>query len=266
MHPHGPGRSGSGLAVVLAQTLFLAALLALAAGGLVAGIAGNARSSAAAGAAAQLAPATEAALDAYAREVAATIAAQVAALPAAAAIPALNGATAFPERTYVEAGAGTTAVSVDVTPEAPTSPACMPAQPNAGPDIAVDAQCAPQLQESRLALAVRADGGVAASDGGIAATAHAATTVTLRLFAQPPYVALTGRRDAAEGPGPHEVDLGGYGNAVSAFGAAEPPDGDTTLHVVYACTPALGDCTRSAPPAPDDPRSLPWTNADGAPG
>lgn len=84
----------------------------------------------------------------------------------------------------------------------------------------------------------------------------------MRLFAVPPYATIAGAKDGALAGDPHEGDVDGYGNAAGAFLPPSPLPGDTTIHVVYACTPAAGDCSASLPPPADAPASLPWTNGN----
>jgi hypothetical protein len=254
---------------MLGQTLVLLALVATFAATAVAGIAGVARARTVETARALVAPAIESALAAYVHELGATIAAQApqpagdgAAPPPA--VSALNGGTAFPTRHYAEAAAGSGfTVAVDVTPDAPSLPVCASGVPgtDTGPDLEVNGQCSAFVQESRLALDVVAQVGVADDDGNVSPLADDRTTVTLRLFAQPPYASIAGIEDAVASSTPHEGDVDGYGYGIGSF-AAPLPQGDTTIHVVYACTPALGDCSASRPPPADDPTSLPWTNGN----
>lgn len=254
---------------MLAQTLVMLALVATFAAAAVAGIAGVARARTVETARALVAPAIESALAAYVQELGASIAAQ-APQPAGdgsappPAVATLNGETAFPARHYAEAAdASPLAIAVDVTPESPSLPVCAAGVPgtDTGPDLEVNGQCSPFVQESRLALEVVAQVGVADASGTVSPLADDRTTVTLRLFAQPPYAAVAGIEDAVASTTPHEGDVDGYGNAIGSF-ATPLPDGDTTIHVVYACTPALGDCKASQPPPADQPTSLPWTNGN----
>jgi hypothetical protein len=254
---------------MLAQTLVLLAALAAFATTAVAGIAGAARARTVAAAKSLVAPATETALATYLRAVAAAIAAQAPPPDAAASPPsldALNGRATFAPAHYVErADASTLTIAVDVTPTAPTLPACAPASGdvNTGPDVAVNAQCSPFVQESRLALDVVTEIGITDGTGALTPLAHGRTTVTLRLFAQPPYAMVSGAKDEPLPGEPHEADTAGYGNALTTFLPTAPLDGDTTIHVVYACAPALGDCATSQPRPADDPTQLPWTNGNG---
>lgn len=250
---------------MLAQTLFLIVMIAILSTSAAAGIAGAARAQAAGGAKALIVPAVETALARYQRYVAATIGAQIAVptddLTAAPAIvPALNAQTPWAERQYVEApdGASAIRVAVDVRPTAQTVPVCNAG--NAGPDAAVALQCSAFVQESRLSLSLTSDAGPADANGVVSALAHGRFTVTLRLFAQPPYAVVSGAQDAARPGAPHEGDTGGWGNELPAFGAPAPDD--TTIHVVYECTAGTGSCATSNPVPQDEPATLPWTNGN----
>jgi hypothetical protein len=254
---------------VLAQTLFLIAMIALVATSAVAGIAGYARAETATGAAMLIAPAIDTAIARYeATVVAPTIAAQFDAGDGSVeprAVPALNGAPVWTTQTYVLAPSAPSplAAVITIVPTAPALPACEPsgAAVNTGPDVERDGQCSAFVQESRLSLTISADAGPLAGAAAVTPLAHGRATVTLRLFAQPPYAMVAGIRvDPAPGD-PHEGDGAGYGNAVGAFGPVPGPD-DTTIHVIFACTPALGDCSASHPPPLDAPTSLPWTNGN----
>jgi hypothetical protein len=250
---------------VLAQTLFLIAMLAILSASAAAGVAGAARAQAAAAARALIVPAVETALARYQHYVAATIDTQIGAGPSAvttapATIPALNAQTPWSEQHYLEAPAGPGAlrVAVDVVPTAQSAPSCTGG--NAGPDAAVDVQCSAFVQESRLSLTLTSDAGPVDAGGVVSPLAHGRYTVTLRLFAQPPYAAVSGASDAADPAAPHEGDNGGWGNALPAFGS--PSAGDTTIHVVYACAAGTGSCTTSNPSPQDAPTTLPWTNGN----
>jgi hypothetical protein len=250
---------------VLAQTVFLIAMLAILSASAAAGIAGAARAQAAAGAKTLIVPAVETALGRYQHDIAATIGAQIAApgadlTTAPAAVPALNAQTPWAERQYVEAPDGTSGlrVMVDVRPTAQTVPACNAG--NSGPDAAVGVQCSAFVQESRLSLTLTSDAGPADANGVVSPIAHGRYTVTLRLFAQPPYAVVSGAQDAARPGEPHEGDTGGWGNALPPFGA--PSADDTTIHVVYECTAGTGSCATSNPVPQDAPTTLPWTNGN----
>ena len=253
---------------MLAQTFFIIAMIAIFAASAIAGGAGVARAQSASAAKALIVPAVETALNRYERSIAAVIAAQV--TPAAgdaiappAVIPALNGALPWSAAQYLEAPAGDSSlqVHVDVQPTAHSAPSCTGA--GGGPDTAVAAQCSPFVQESRLALDITSDAGPLDASGTISPLAHGRYTVTLRLFAEPPYVAVSGVKDATGAADYHEGDTGGYGNALGAF--ASPSPDDSTIHVVYECTDGTGSCTASNPPPEDAPTALPWTNGNGKP-
>jgi hypothetical protein len=253
---------------MLAQTLFLIAMLAILAGSAVAGIAGAARAQTAAAAKALIVPGVETALGRYQRYVAATIGAQIVVptgelTAAPATVPALDARTPWTEQQYLEAPAGSTPlrIAVDVLPTAQTVPSC--GGSNAGPDAAVELQCSAFVQESRLSLTLTSDVGPVDANGTVSALAHGRYTVTLRLFAQPPYAVVSGVNDAADPAAYHEGDTGGWGNALPAFGSPAPDD--TTIHVVYACTAGTGSCATSNPAPQDDPTTLPWTNGNGQP-
>jgi len=254
---------------MLAQTLFLIAMIAIVATSAVAGIAGYARAEAATTAQALLAPARETAL---ARYESAILAPAIAAASQPGdgsapppANPALNGATTWSAQQYVLASNGSSplAVIVTIAPTASSVPACEPGggSTNAGGDIEREGQCSPFVQESRLSVTLTADAGVPSGTTTVSPLAHARETITLRLVAQAPYVMVAGVSDDAAPGDPHEGDVGGYGNALGAFGPPPSAD-DTTIHVLFACTPAAGDCTASQPPPADAPTSLPWTNGN----
>ena len=254
--------------MMLAQTLFLVAVLALFATSAIAGVAGVARAQSANAARALIVPAIETAVGRYQREIAATIEAQSVRQSAPALAPpgpiaALNGGIAWSEKTYLESAGADSPLhaTVDVRPTAQTLPTC--ASASSGPDSALDLQCSPFVQESRLSLTLTSDAGPIDTNGTISALAHARTIVTLRLFAQPPYSVLAGIKDAADPDGFHEGDSGGYGNAIGAF--ATPAADDTTIHVVYECIAGAGSCATSAPPPADAPASRQWTNGNGLP-
>ncbi len=253
---------------MLAQTAFLIAMLALLAASAVAGIAGAARAQTAAAAKALIVPGVETALGRYQRYVAATIGAQIVTPSGALRLPpasvaALNAGTVWTEQHYLEAPAAATPlrIAVDVLPTAQTVPAC--GGDDSGPDSAVELQCSPFVQESRLSLTLTSEVGPVDANGAVSPLAHGRYTVTLRLFAQPPYALVSGVHDAAEPGGFHEGDTGGYGNALPAFGS--PSAGDTTIHVVYACVAGTGSCATSNPVPQDAPTTLPWTNGNGLP-
>jgi hypothetical protein len=252
---------------VLAQTIVLIAMFAIVGASAVAGVAGVARAAAVDAAKSLIVPGVETALGRYQRYVAATIAAQVAVVPGPVtapppSVPALAAANVWSEQQYVETPAGSAfLIAVDVRPTAQTVPACGVA--GSGPDAAVQVQCSPFVQESRLSLALTTDVGPADAAGTVSPLAHGRYTVTLRLFAQPPYAIVSGVKDAEDPAGYHEGDAGGWAGALPAF--ASPGPDDTTIHVVFRCVPGTGACANSDPPAPDDPTTLPWTDGNGLP-
>ncbi len=254
---------------MLAQTIVLIAAFAILAASAVSGVAGIARADAVDAAKAQVVPAIETALGRYQRYVAAAIAAQVAVPAGAAAAPpagvaALAGLTRWTEQQYVAAvPASTLSVAVDVRPTAQTVPGCGTA--GSGPDLAVQLQCSPFVQESRLSLTVTTDVGPADASGAVSPLAHGAYAVTLRLFAQPPYAIVSGVKDAADPGGYHEGDVAGWAGALPAFASPGPGPDDTTIHVVYRCEPGTGSCATSDPPPQDDPTTVPWTDGNGRP-
>jgi hypothetical protein len=255
---------------VLAQTLFLIAMIAIVATSTVAGIAGYARAESATAAQALLAPAMESALAHYESNVLApTIAAASQSGDGTTPPPAnavLNGTQTWTAQQYVLApnAPSKLAVVVTITPTATSVPACQPAgaATNTGSDVERDGQCSAFVQESRLSITMIAEAGPPMGATAVSAIASARDTVTLRLFAQPPYVMVAGVSDDPAPGDPHEGDVGGYGNALGAFGPA-PSSGDTTIHVLFACEPAQGDCSASQPPPADIPTSLPWSNGNG---
>ncbi len=254
---------------MLAQTLVLIAMLTILAVSAVAGVAGTARAASVAEAKALIVPGVETALGRYERYVAATIGAQIAAAPATlttepAAIPALESASAWSVQHDLEAPAASSSplrIAVDVTPTAQSVPLCGTA--GGGPDIAIDVQCSPFVQESRLSLAITSDAGPADANGTVSPLAHGRYTVTLRLFAQPPYVIVSGVTDAANPAGYHEGDDAGWSGPLPAF--ASPAPDDTTIHVVYSCVAGTGSCAASNPAPQDAPATLPWSNGNGLP-
>jgi hypothetical protein len=254
---------------MLAQTLVLIAMLAIFAASAVAGVAGTARAQSVAAAKALIVPGVETALGRYQRYVAAVIGAQIAAAPEAltaepAAIPALEAASVWNAQHYLEAPAASSSplrVAVGVVPNAQSVPLC--GGNDGGPDAAVQLQCSPFVQESRLSLAITSDAGPADANGAVSPLAHGRYIVTLRLFAQPPDAIVSGVTDAADPAGYHEGDDAGWAGALPAF--ASPAPDDTTIHVVYSCVAGTGSCAVSNPAPQDAPTTLPWTNGNGAP-
>lgn len=254
---------------MLAQTIVLIAAFAILAASAVAGVAGVARAESVEAAKALAGPGIETALAAYERYLGAAIAAQVpvasgAAIAPPSGVPALETVTAWSEQRYLEVPAASPLrIAVDVRPTATSVPSCTTG--GAGPDVAHELQCSPFVQESRLSLDVGADVGPADDTGAVSPLAHSHVIVTVRLFAQPPYVAIGGVKDAAEPGDVHEGDSGGWNGALPAFASPGPAPDDTTIHVLYRCEPATGSCVASDPPPADDPTPVPWTNGNGLP-
>ena len=150
---------------MLAQTIVLLAAIALFAVTAIAGIAGTARARTVETARALITPAVETALAAYVRTLGATVAAELPPLDGTGPPPelaALNGGVPFAAARYEEqAAASALSVAVDITPTTAPPPSCGPAGAQTGPDVAVDAQCSPFTQESRLSLDVVAYAGQA---------------------------------------------------------------------------------------------------------
>lgn len=252
---------------MLAQTLFLMAALAVFASTAVAGIAGYARRQSVAVAKAHIAPGVEAALAVYEDDVRARIAGEIgSATPGPAGAPpspvaSLNGGASWAEKSGLLPPDPDTPIRVayDIVPTTVAAPACDPQSgaTNAGPDRAANAQCSGFVQESRLSLAITTNAGPVGRGGLLTPLATNRFTVTLRLFAQPPYVMVSGVKDAADATVLHEGDAGGWSGANVAATAD-----DGTIHVTYRC---VGDaaCTTSVPASPDVPRTLPWTNGNG---
>jgi hypothetical protein len=163
-----------------------------------------------------------------------------------------------------------------VTPTTIVAPSCSApnAQTSSGADAIGWLQCSGFVRESRMSLRVT----VRVLDAaGTALLARRDQYVTLRLFAEPPYSAVVGRKDAsADGatadalaPPAHEGDLGGD----TVAGASPPPAasawpaGGTLIHVRYECRDGAGSCANAAPPDPDaDLRAnARWTNGNQPP-
>ena len=238
----------------------------------VAGIAGYARAETATSARSLIAPAIATAVARYEATVVAPAISTAFQSGDGSASPlvdaALNGAQAWSTQRYVlgpNAPSPLVAV-VTIVPTSTSVPACFsesgPA--NAGADVEVNGQCSAFVQESRLSLVVTADAGPPSGANAVTPIAHGRDTMTLRLFGQAPYVTIAGVKADAAPSDAHEGDSGGYGNATGAFGPVAGA-GDTTIHVIYACTSAQGDCSASNPQPADQPTSLPWTNGNTAP-
>ena len=203
---------------------------------------------------------------------------QLALAPASAAAPPIDYAAALatipnPLSARIASVAGSApalSIAYTVAPTTVSAPACSPNAANSGTDTIGWLQCADVVAESRLSLHVTID--VSDAAGGI--FAHRDEFVSLRLFAQPPYSALVGRKDSgADNPvdddalavPAHEGDIGGdtvSGETPSP--AAAWPAGGTLIHVRYACTDGAGHCANAAPPDPDASlrSGLRWTDGN----
>jgi hypothetical protein len=179
--------------------------------------------------------------------------------------------TASLERTFPpQANDGTRAFTLayTVTPTTLAAPTCPQAgtAPSNGPDTIAWLQCGGFVRESRMSLRVV----VRVLDAAGAQTlARREQYVTLRLFGEPPYSAVAGRKeagaddlsgaDALAAPA-HEGDVGGdtvSGTSPAPQGSAAPaaqspwPAGGTLIHVRYECHDGAGQCANAAPPDPD---------------
>jgi hypothetical protein len=170
------------------------------------------------------------------------------------------------ERTFPPAaGDGGFTLAYSVTPTTLAPPACpQTGAPSSGPDTIAWLQCGGFVRESRMSLRVV----VRVLDAtGAQTLAQREHDVTLRLFGEPPYSAVVGRKDASAGDPTgtagapaHEGDLGGG----TVSGASAPPEagatpagqsawpaGGTLIHVRYECRDGAGRCANAAPPDPD---------------
>jgi hypothetical protein len=163
-------------------------------------------------------------------------------------------------------GAARFTLAYTVTPTTLAAPACAPAAaPSTGADTIAWLQCGGFVRESRMSLRVAVR--VLDADGG-ATLARREQYVTLRLFSEPPYSAVVGRKDAAAGDPTgadalaapaHEGDLGGdtvsgappAPAATAAPGQGAWPAGGTLIHVRYECRDGAGRCANAAPADPD---------------
>ena len=164
------------------------------------------------------------------------------------------------------AGGARFTLAYTVTPTTLTAPACPQAgADSSGPDTVAWLQCGGFVRESRMSLRVAVR--VLDAAGG-ATLARREQYVTLRLFGEPPYSAVVGRKDASAGDPAgadalaapaHEGDLGGgtVSGASPAPGASAAPGqgawpaGGTLIHVRYECRDGAGRCANAAPPDPD---------------
>jgi hypothetical protein len=150
---------------------------------------------------------------------------------------------------------------IPTTVAAPACPQLGGAPASSGPDAIAWLQCSGFVQESRISLHVVVD---VLDRTGEQRLARRDQYVTLRLFAEPPYSAVVGRKDTAAqnaggqedplaAPPAHEGDVGGG----TVSGAAPPPAaspwpaGGTLIHVRYECLDGAGRCANAAPPDPD---------------
>lgn len=172
-------------------------------------------------------------------------------------------------------GAGNFSVGYDVTPTTVTPPSCASTE-QGGADTVAWLQCHALVRESRASLRVTVR---LFDSGGTQVLARREQTVTLRLFALPPYSLVVGRSDSAadsptNGDGlaqpAHEGDVtGDLGGGASAGTSAAPqpspwPQGGPLLHVRYQCS--SGDCADAAPPDPDAAlrANVRWSNGNAA--
>jgi hypothetical protein len=162
-------------------------------------------------------------------------------------------------------------VAYDVYPTTVTAPSCPPSSGTtsdpSGSETAYDAtpdaigwlQCHPFVAESRMSLRVVVR---VLDPSGNATLAQREQYVTLRLFAEPPYSAVAGRKDAgaadpttsdALASPAHEGDVAGdtVSGASPAPLAGAWPAGGTLIHVRYECHDGAGSCANAAPPDPD---------------
>jgi hypothetical protein len=176
------------------------------------------------------------------------------------------------ERTFASNGGapGSPAFTLayTVTPTTVAAPDCSPAgTPPSGPDAIAWLQCGGFVRESRMSLRVVVR--VLDAAGGTT-LARREQYVTLRLFGEPPYSAVVGRKDASAGDPTgaagalaapvHEGDVGGAtvsGAPPAPEASASPagqsawPAGGTLIHVRYECHDGAGRCANAAPPDPD---------------
>jgi hypothetical protein len=149
-------------------------------------------------------------------------------------------------------------VAYDVTATTVVPPSCSgTAEAPSASDTIGWLQCNGYIAESRASLRVTAR----VLDAAGATLAQRDQYVTLRLFGEPPYSAVVGRKDAAAGDPAstdalespaHEGDVGGDTLSGSPAAAASPwPTGGTLIHVRYECHDGAGSCANAAPPDPD---------------
>jgi len=153
-------------------------------------------------------------------------------------------------------------VAYDVYPTTIEPPSCSASASYgvASPDSIGWLQCNGLVAESRMSLRVV----VRVLDvAGNATLAQREQYVTLRLFAEPPYSAVAGRKDAAAADPAnadalaspaHEGDLAGDTlSGIASTPVASPwPAGGTLIHVRYECHDGAGACANAAPADPDE--------------
>jgi hypothetical protein len=174
----------------------------------------------------------------------------------------------YPAATNDVGGGAGFMLAYDVTPTTLRAPSCASATPDAsGSDTIAWLQCNGFIAESRMSLRVV----VRVLDAaGNATLARREQYVTLRLFGEPPYSAVVGRKDAsAADPASadalaspaHEGDVAGdtiSGASPAPLASSDPavlaspwPAGGTLIHVRYECHDGAGSCANAAPPDPD---------------
>jgi hypothetical protein len=142
-------------------------------------------------------------------------------------------------------------------------------------DVVTAAQCSRWIWETRMSGSV--DIAVFSAPPGTAGSALLAErteTITFRLFADAPFVAIVGLKDGdARDPttddvnaiSPHEGDLGGYSSVTGPM-VDDPthPVDDTTIHVYYECHNPNPNVTCPGQPFPagDQPQNLHWQNGN----
>jgi len=167
-------------------------------------------------------------------------------------------------------------LSETVTNTTVAAPSCTAGAPGTSDDIVVNAQCALWVGESRLSAQIVVS--VYSGDPKAAGTTLLAArtqTVALRLFADAPFVALTGLKDGdARDPNSddpnvtrtHEGDVGGYAPAEGPLEGSQPlTPGDTTIHVFYECQNRGAACPQNPHPPGDQPLNIPWRSGNVSP-
>jgi hypothetical protein len=278
---------------MLGQAFIMLAIVTLLAGVAIDQVAALARASINAGAARVVDAAVDDAAASYEQQIAAAIASaatnatpppgSVATAPPGA-IAALTNSVVLPSPQPFDGVSGRYGIHAFVQTTTSSAPQCAGARGTGeASDVAVDMQCSPWVQESRLSAQIVVQISPAGAAPGAAVLLQRVENVTFRLFAAAPYVAIAGRQDAAAiasnahdpsvvdvGSGaPHEYDTAGRGGAPLAADASSrvvnDGPGDTVVHVIYNCTnPSGGACPQM--PAPPDlsgvQPSSPWKNGN----